>query len=127
MRDHTARQTMPHRVAGRVALVIGGIELALAAIGLYGLLAFALFARRREIGVRLALGATPREASWAVLRDAVRYAAFGSAAGIVLAIPATIIAYQAVPGTRLSDPAPLIVTMASVLAAVALAAYLPAR
>ncbi|MEX2282882.1 MAG: ABC transporter permease [Gemmatimonadota bacterium] len=127
MRDHTARQTMPHRMAGRVALGIGGVELALASIGLYGLLVFALFARRREIGVRLALGATAHEASWAVMRDGVRYAAFGSAAGILLAIPATFIVQQAIPGARVSDPAPFIVAMVSVLAVVGVAAYLPAR
>jgi putative ABC transport system permease protein len=127
LRAHTTRQTMPHRITGRAAFVIGVVELALAAAGLYGLLLFALFARRREIGVRLALGATPREASWAVMRDGLRYAAFGIAAGILLAIPATIIAQQAVPGARASDPAPFIVAMTSVLATVALAAYLPAR
>jgi predicted permease len=127
MRDHTARQTAPHRMAGQVALAVGGVELALASIGLYGLLVFALLARRREIGVRLALGASAREASWAVMRDGVRYAGFGTAVGLVLAIPAVMVVQQAVPGARMSDPTPFIVAMASVFGAVALAVWLPAR
>lgn len=127
MRDHTARQTLPHRIAGRVALGIGGVELALAAVGLYGLLLFALLARRREIGVRLALGATPRQASWAVMRDGLKYAAIGTVGGIVVAIPASRIAEQGLPGASSSDPAPYIVAMSTVLVAAALAAYLPAR
>ena len=127
MRALTALQTMPHRVVGRVAFGVGAVELALAAIGLYGLLVFALLARRREIGVRLALGATPRAASWAVMKDGLRYAAFGSAAGLLLAIPATFVAQQAVPGARMSDPIPFVVAAVSVVATVALAAWLPAR
>jgi predicted permease len=127
MRAQTARLTLPFRMAGQAALFVGGFELALAAIGLYGLLVFALLARRREIGVRLALGATPREASWAVMRDGLRYVGIGVSAGIALAIPAVIVAYQVVPGSRLNDPAPFIVALSSILLAAGSAAYLPAR
>jgi predicted permease len=127
MREHMARQTLPHRIAGRVALAIGGIELGLASVGLYGLLLYALLARRREIGVRLALGATPREASWAVLRDGLKYAAFGTAAGMMLAVPASLIAQQALPGASRGDPAPFLISMSAVLGAAAFTAWLPAR
>jgi hypothetical protein len=127
MRDYTAKRTLPQRIAGRVALAVGGVELALASVGLYGLLLFALFARRREIGVRLALGATAREASWAVMRDGLRYAAYGVTAGIVLGIPATMVVQQAVPGARMTDPAPFIFALVAVLGAVGCAAWLPAR
>jgi predicted permease len=127
MREHTARQTLPHRIAGRVALAVGGVELGLASVGLYGLLLYALLARRREIGIRLALGASPREASWAVMRDGFRYAGFGSAAGLLLAVPASFIAQQTVPGASISDPAPFLVSMLAVLGAAAFTAWLPAR
>jgi predicted permease len=127
MRARTMRQTMPHRIAGRVALVTGGIELALASIGLYGLLMFALFARRREIGVRLALGASTREASWSVMRDGVRYALYGSAAGVVLAIPAVRVAQQVVPGVRAADPVAFAGAILLVLTVSGIAAFEPAR
>jgi hypothetical protein len=127
MRARTMRQTMPHRIAGRVALVTGGIELALASIGLYGLLMFALFARRREIGVRLALGASTREASWSVMRDGVRYALYGSAAGDVLAIPAVRVAQQVVPGVRAADPVAFAGAILLVLTVSGIAAFEPAR
>ncbi len=90
-------------------------------------LLFALVARRREIGVRLALGASPGEASWAVMPDGLRYAAFGIAGGIVLAIPTTIIAQQNFPGAGGTDPMPFVFALAAVLLAAAVAAYLPAR
>ena len=61
------------------------------------------------------------------MRDGLRYVAFGIASGMVLGIPATIVVHQAVPGARLTDPAPFLVAMAAVLVAVASAAWLPAR
>ena len=127
MHEHIAQQTLPHRIGGNVALVIGGIELALAAIGLYGLLMFALFARTREIGIRLALGASARDASWAVMRDGLRYAAYGLALGVVLAIPAAIVAQNALPGAHAADPVPFIGTACAVLLVAATAAYMPVR
>jgi hypothetical protein len=57
----------------------------------------------------------------------LRYVAFGTMAGILVGVPATIIAQNVVPGARTSDPIPFIVAMASVLIAVAVAAWLPAR
>ncbi|MGH7470137.1 MAG: ABC transporter permease [Longimicrobiales bacterium] len=127
MRDRIAAFTLPHRIIARVALGLGGVELLLAAVGLYGLLLFALIARRQEIGVRLALGATPRQATWAVMRQGLTFATLGAATGLMLAVPVAFIAQQAFPGARVSDPVPFLASLTAVLCAAGVAAYLPAR
>ncbi|MEX2284675.1 MAG: ADOP family duplicated permease [Gemmatimonadota bacterium] len=123
LRDYTQSQ----RFASRIALTAGGIELALAAVGLYGLLLFALMARTREIGLRLALGAEAREASWAVMRDGVRFAAIGGACGLLVGVPAALIVRTMVVGVNPEDPVPFIAALTLVLLAAGTAAYIPAR
>jgi ABC-type antimicrobial peptide transport system permease subunit len=123
LRDYTK----PQRLASRIALTAGGIELALAAVGLYGLLLFALMARTREIGLRLALGAEAREASWAVMRDGVRFAAIGGACGLLFGVPAALIVRTMVVGANPGDPVPFIAALTMVLLAAGTAAYIPAR
>jgi putative ABC transport system permease protein len=127
VRALSENQTLPHRIAGRVALGIGGVELAMASIGLYGLLLFAAVARRREIGIRLALGASGREASWAVMRDGLKYAAAGIALGMLVGVPAVMISALAFPGARAADPVPFVAALMAVVFTGVLAAYLPAR
>ena len=92
-----------------------------------GLLMFALFARRREIGVRMALGSSPHGASWAVLRHGLGFAGAGAAVGALLCIPASIFASKALPGVQVADPVPIALAFAAVCAAVAGSALIPAR
>jgi predicted permease len=115
------------RIGARVALGVSAVELALATVGLYGLLLFALVARTRELGVRLALGASPRRAGWAVMRSGVYYVLVGAAGGLLLAVPLVLVTSRAMLGVRPADPLPFAVTLACVLAVCALAALLPAR
>ena len=108
------------------ALGIGAAELAMATIGLYGLLVFAVSARTREMGVRLALGATAGHASWAVLRSGLTYAGAGAILGLMLGVPSALLLGQAILGERVEDPVPLIAAIASVTLASLLAALVPA-
>jgi len=66
--------------------VFGGLALALAAIGIYGLLAFGVSRRTREFGMRMALGATPRDLFAVVIAQAVKLTAVGIIAGVPLAV-----------------------------------------
>ncbi len=66
--------------------VFGGLALFLAAIGLYGVKAYLVTLRTREIGIRIALGASPRDVLWMVLRDSLVLTGFGVAIGLGLAV-----------------------------------------
>jgi ABC-type antimicrobial peptide transport system permease subunit len=99
----------------------------LAAIGLYGVLSYTVSQRRREFGVRMALGAEPSAVQRLVLRQVMRMAAVGGAIGIALAIGVGQLARAQLFEIGSYDPLVLTVS-AIVLALVALAAgFVPAR
>jgi ABC-type antimicrobial peptide transport system permease subunit len=83
--DIVAGETVPRRVQVRVLATFAAAALGLAAVGLHGLLAFAVSSRRQEIGVRIALGARTRHILAMVLRDAFAMAGVGVGLGLLLA------------------------------------------
>jgi predicted permease len=127
MREYIAAQSSEDRKTSLIAFAIGALELTLAMVGLYGLLLFGLIARTREIGVRLALGAEPIQAGWAVMRDGLRYAAIGVCIGLLLGVPTAMIAANVMSGVRALDPVPFVIALAIVLLAAALASIVPTR
>jgi putative ABC transport system permease protein len=86
MRDVIALSLLPQRIASAVAGTLGAIAALLAAIGLYGLVAYQVAARKREIGVRLALGASPRRIGQEVAGSAARLVGIGIAVGLALSV-----------------------------------------
>jgi putative ABC transport system permease protein len=104
-----------------------GLALLLAAIGLYGIAAYGVAQRTREIGVRMALGATEARAVWLVVREAIGLVAAGAVGGALLAAAFARVMRAMLFETTTTDPAALGVA-AVVLAAVAIVAvYGPAR
>ena len=81
LEDVRAEVLTPERLNTFVFSALGGIALLIAVVGVGGVLAFSVGARTREFGVRLAVGSMPRDLRAGVLRDGVRIAAFGIAAG----------------------------------------------
>jgi putative ABC transport system permease protein len=127
MGERVARSAAPRRFVMRLLGAFALSALALAALGLYGVVAHAVGQRTREIGIRMALGATPRDVVRLVLAGGAGMIAAGLAAGLLGAFGATrflsAILYEVSP----SDPFAL-AAAAAVLAVVALAAHwLPAR
>jgi len=101
--------------------------LVIAAIGIYGVLAYSVSQRTREIGVRLAMGSTPRAVIGLVVKDGMRVAIAGVAVGLAGALALGRALSSLVFGVTVRDPA-IFAVVAAVLAAVALAACaLPAR
>lgn len=127
LHDLLAAELSPQRITSRVALGVGVIELVLAAAGLYGLCLVALMGKRREVGIRLALGATPYKAGWAVVRSGLLYASMGAGLGLMMGAPTMTVATYALPGLGATDLVALVVTSAVVTAAALLAAWVPAR
>jgi predicted permease len=81
----TSITTVPQRLAAWIAGIVGSLGLFLAALGLYGVTAFAVSQRRREIAIRIAVGASHRAVVWLVLRQAIVLAVVGAIAGIGIA------------------------------------------
>jgi len=105
----------------------GALALALACIGLYGLLSYEVSRRTREIGIRMALGAQTRDVLRMIVREGIALAAVGALVGIGVAIGVTRFMSSMLFGVRANDPATMI-GVATLLAVVALAAcYIPAR
>jgi predicted permease len=99
----------------------------LASLGVYGVTANAVTQRTRELGIRVALGATSRQVVWLVLRRPMRLIAGGLVVGLAGALVATRLARGLLFGVSPTDPA-VLGTVALVLTAVALlAGWLPAR
>jgi predicted permease len=118
---------LPHRLAALVIGSLGALGLLLAAVGLYGVLAFVVGQRTREFGVRLALGAGASHVFRLVFRQAGALVLAGLGVGLILAFAATRILSALLVNISATDPATFVM-VALVLGAVALlAAYGPAR
>jgi predicted permease len=118
---------LPQRFAVMVTASLGLAGLLLAAIGLYGVLSFSTAQRTREIGVRMALGATREAVLAMIVREGMRVVVIGVAVGLVLAAVATQALVPFLYGVNPLDPGTF-VGMTVVLGGVALlASWLPAR
>jgi predicted permease len=115
------------RAAGRTLTGLGGLALLLATIGVYGVKSYVVSQRTREIGIRLALGATSRDIAWMLLRDGARMTLLGVAIGFPLAVIVGRLLSVAVFDVSPYDP--LVLTLAPLVlaAAAGVATYLPAR
>ena len=105
----------------------GALALALAAVGLYGVMTYATTRRARELGVRLALGASPAQLAGMVARDSLRLGAMGTIAGTALGLPLARALGALLFGVQIGDAAVLAATCAALNAVVLAAALLPAR
>jgi predicted permease len=122
MRSALVLALLPSRAGAAILGSIGVLGLVLASIGLYGVLAYTISRRIREIGLRVALGASPRNVLWVVLRDSFLLVAVGITIGLGIAMVATQpLAMFLVPGLSPTDPLTFLAVIA-LLAAVALAA-----
>ena len=120
-------QIQPWRVGTLIFTLFGALGVILAAVGLYGVLSFLVAQRTREIGVRIAVGATSRSVLRLVLGQGARLIAIGVAAGLVLGAMATQLFASMMFGVSPLDPLVYLAT-ALVLATIGMfAVYVPAR
>jgi len=121
------RSTATRRFNTTLLTLLGVIGLVLAAIGIYGVIAFLAAQRTHEIGIRIALGADRRRVVRLVVGQGLAVGALGVAIGIAVALPTTRALASLLYGVRPGDPAILGAAGMTLLAVAGLAAWLPAR
>ena len=117
----------PQRTVANVAFALGAIELVLAAMGLYSILLYSLLSRSREIGLRMALGARPRHASYAVVREGLLFVVVGVVLGLMLCIPTAMFISKRLIGGHATGPMPYALMLIAISLSTVAAAYIPAR
>jgi len=114
-------------VASAALGIFAAAALLLAAVGVYGVVAYGVAQRRAEFGVRLALGARPSDVVRLVLRQSMTMVLSGVVAGAALAVPVTAALRSLLFGVGPGDPVTLMAVAALLVAAGVLASYVPAR
>jgi putative ABC transport system permease protein len=125
--DRLMYEYQPVRVAGTLLVCFGALAMFLSAFGLYGVLAFRVAQRTREIGVRMALGAGRSEVASLVLRRGVLLALLGGAIGAVAAALSVRLLGSLLYGVPGSDPLAFASASALMIVVAVAASYFPAR
>lgn len=125
--EHVNASLFPQRIAAALLSVLGAVALLLAALGLYGVLAFAVGQREHEFGIRMALGAQSRDLLGNVVRQGLLLALAGVVLGAILAFVAARLIGGLLVNLSATDPLILSGTSLFLVVVALLASYLPAR
>jgi predicted permease len=115
------------RLSATLASAFGVLATVLAAIGIYGVMAFLVARRTREIGIRVALGASRGDVVWLVMREVLLLAGMGVLIGMPVALVVTRLLESQLYGIAPHDPAIAIAATLGLAAVAALSGYVPAR
>jgi ABC-type antimicrobial peptide transport system permease subunit len=127
MDDQIATSLLPQRVAAGVLWLFGVVALLLAAVGLYGVIAYSVTMRTREIGVRMALGARRGDVVSGVVKESLTLVLIGALLGIPAAWAVTRLISGFLLGIAPGDPVAYVVATLVLVAVTAVASWLPAR
>jgi len=125
--DRVRQEFGPVRALGIAVAWLGGVALLLAAAGLYAVVAYVVSLRTREIGVRMAVGATQASVVRLVLRQALRLVTIGAGIGVALTIPIALALRGMFVGVSAVDPLTIGPALAALGLATVLASVVPAR
>ena len=127
MTDQVDASMIPERLIAMLSGFFGALGALLAAIGLYGLLAYTVARRTSEIGIRIALGATQGDVIWMVQRRALALVGAGLALGVPLAFAGERVAVTFIDNLGGDISLSIVVAAAAMVAVAMLSAYVPAR
>jgi ABC-type antimicrobial peptide transport system permease subunit len=125
LQDQIDQGISPERVLSFLSTLFSALATLLCGVGIYGLIAYAVSRRTREIGLRFALGAQKIDVANLFLRESVLLVAAGIAAGVPLALVSTRVMKSVLYGVRPDDPITLWLTIAIFIVAGLLASLLP--
>lgn len=120
------RTVSSERLVSDLTALFGLLGVAVACLGLYGTIAYSVARRTNEIGVRLALGASPGGVRWMVLSETLTLVCYGVVAGVVLMLPLSRLLASALYGLSGRDPITLAIASCAVVIVGVLAGVLPA-
>lgn len=115
------------RLAASLSAAFGILATILAAVGLYGVMAFLVARRTREIGIRMALGALAGDVVWIVVKEVLILVSLGIVIGLPLAMLGLQLVKTQLYGLSPYDPATILAAVAGIVIVAALSGYLPAR
>jgi putative ABC transport system permease protein len=127
MESVVATSVAQPRILSEFVGVFAGFALLLAAIGIYGVMGYSVAARTQEVGIRMSLGAEPRDILKLVVRQGMRLALIGVAIGVVASLALTRLISTLLFGVSASDPLAFALAAAALVATALVACYLPAR
>lgn len=122
-----AENLMGERLLAMLSLCFGALAALLAGIGLYGVLAYQVMQRRREIGIRVALGAAPHNVRWLVMGQGLGLTLLGVALGLVGGFGLARVLTSLLYNVQSADPLSYFIAAALLLTVALLACYWPAR
>jgi ABC-type antimicrobial peptide transport system permease subunit len=125
--DQLEISLLTERLLAALSTVFGCLATLLAALGLYGVMAFMVARRTREIGIRMALGALQSSVVWMVLRETLTLAGIGVAIGLTAAYALTRLIQAQLFGVQPTDLLTMAAASLGIAAVTALAGYIPAR
>jgi ABC-type antimicrobial peptide transport system permease subunit len=125
--DQMEISLLTERLLATLSSVFGCLATFLAALGLYGVMAFMVARRTREIGIRMALGAGQGSVVWMVLRETLSLAGVGVVIGLAGAYAATRLIQSQLFGVEATDWMTMAVSSVGIAAVTAMAGYIPAR
>jgi ABC-type antimicrobial peptide transport system permease subunit len=127
MNNHLGFALLPARLAGTVLGIFGVLGLALASVGIYGVMAYSVAQRTREIGIRMAIGAGAGDEARLVMRQGLTLVLIGTAVGLGGALAASRLLRGILYGGQVVDPVTFVTVPVVLVAVAALASWLPAR
>src|SRR6185369_438606 len=127
MQEHMRVLLAPARLLAVLSSALGVLAMLLASIGLYGVMAYVVGSRTREIGIRMALGAQTSGVRKLVIGQGMRLALMGVAIGVLAAFGLTRVLQSVLYGVGANDPLTFIGVAGLWLAVALLACYVPAR
>ncbi len=127
LEEHVGISLFLQRMAATLLSIFGLLALSLAAIGLYGVMAYAVSQRTRELGIRISVGAERRDIFKLILGQGLAISVVGLLAGMVAAVAVTRLTARLLYGISATDPVTFIVIALLLLCVTLLACYFPAR
>lgn len=127
MSDYMTVPLFLARITGALLGVFGALALALAMVGLYGVIAYSVVQRTHEIGIRIALGANRRDVLSLIIGEGLKLTLIGTVIGLAVAFAVTRLIQSLLYGVSATDPATFAVATILLVAIACMACYWPAR